>query len=44
MITERHEEGLRINSVETEEELLEALDQITDYRLDHPGSIRFCDF
>ena len=32
-MTERYEEGLRIISVETEEEFLEALDQMTNYRV-----------
>lgn len=33
MVTERYEEGLRIISVETEEEFLEAMDQMTNYRV-----------
>ena len=33
MATERYEEGMRIISVETEEEFLEALDQMINYRV-----------
>ena len=33
MMTERYEEGMRIISVETEEEFLEALDQMTNCRV-----------
>lgn len=33
MVTERYEEGMRIISVETEEEFLEAMDQMTNYRV-----------
>lgn len=32
-MTERYEEGMRIISVETEEEFLEAMDQMTNYRV-----------
>lgn len=33
MMTECYKEGMRIISVETEEEFLKALDQMTNYRL-----------
>ena len=41
MMTERYEEGMRIISVETEEEFLEAMGQMTNYRvaIEAPESI-----
>ena len=33
MMTERYEEGMQIISVETEDEFVEALDQMTNYRV-----------
>ena len=33
MMTERYEDGMRITSVEAEEEFIEALDQMTNYRV-----------
>ena len=42
MMTERYEDGMRIISVDTEDEFVEALDQMTNYRvaIEAPAEIR----
>ena len=42
MMTERYEDGMRIISVDTEDEFVEALDQMTNYRvaIEAPEEIR----